>query len=394
MRKRFPFQYFLIFFILLALMSLPKASTEYLRGSAIAFFSPFWQSLTGIKNFIGGSSNDSPSIPREEVEKVRLENALMKAEISHLREVMQQELRAMAKIAMVENTHEKKQLLSQFKKRDNHRWQKLLKLQLQAIPARVIYRSSSSWNSSFWIDVGIATNETLGTIAISKNSPVLIGTSVVGVIDYVGNRQSRVRLITDSGLTLSVRAKREFNHNSLINEKVYSLLQLLVKNKESLSPNCEGLINNLKEFGASLEMPESNSLLAKGELHGSSKPIWRTQRHQLHGTGFNYDFADGEGPARDLRTGKSLDNSQGISAVPVIKNGDLLVTTGMDGIFPPNLLVAEVSHIHMLKEGDYYYELEAMPTAGNLDDISTVFVIPPLGFEGSEQSQQFTKSNF
>ena len=71
------------------------------------------------------------------------------------------------------------------------------------------------------------------------------------------------------------------------------------------------MLNNKKHLLRSLNLPliiylmkKQLIYLAKGELYGSSKPLWRTQRHQLKGTGFNYDFADGEGPARDLQTGK------------------------------------------------------------------------------------------
>ena len=70
--------------------------------------------------------------------------------------------------------------------------------------------------------------------------------------------------------------------------------------------------------------------MAKGELHGSSKPLWRGYSQVLKGIGFNYDYADAYGPARDLRTGKTTANSPGISLLRV---NDLLMTTGMDGIF-------------------------------------------------------------
>jgi rod shape-determining protein MreC len=50
----------------------------------------------------------------------------------------------------------------------------------------------------------------------------------------------------------------------------------------------------------------------------------------------------------------------------------------LDGVFPPGLDVATITKIHPLKEGDYYYELEAKPTAGNMYNLSYVFVIPPV----------------
>jgi cell shape-determining protein MreC len=194
----------------------------------------------------------------------------------------------------------------------------------EVIAARVIYRSPATWNSSLWINVGRATNEKV----VRKNSPVLVGNHVVGVIDHVEEHQSRVRLITDSALTPSVRATREMLH------------------------------------------------LAKGELYGSSKPLWRSHGTVLKGVGFNYDFPDEKGPSRDLRTGKPM-NQKGAS-VPLIMVNDVLVTTGMDGVFPPDLSVATVTKIAPLKEGDFAYEIEAIPTAPDLDNLSLLFVLPPI----------------
>ena len=62
----------------------------------------------------------------------------------------------------------------------------------------------------------------------------------------------------------------------------------------------------------------------------------------------------------------------------MLQVGDLLVTTGFDGVFPPNLSVAIISEVGSLKEGASSYELKAIPTAGNLDNIENLFVLPPL----------------
>ena len=104
----------------------------------------------------------------------------------------------------------------------------------------------------------------------------------------------------------------------------------------------------------------------------------------LKGIGFNYNTADEEGPSRSLRTGKPL----GVSAAPesaLIQAGDLLITSGLDGVFPPGIPVAIATKIASLKEGSYSYELEAKPAAGDLNDLQSVFVLPPLGFAGLEE---------
>lgn len=69
--------------------------------------------------------------------------------------------------------------------------------------AEVLFRIPSKFNSLVWVNKG-----SLHSPLIKKNSPVLAGDSLVGVIDYVGPKASCVRLITDSGLCPAVRVQR------------------------------------------------------------------------------------------------------------------------------------------------------------------------------------------
>lgn len=335
--------YFIIFCALLAVLSLPKGWTERLQGMTTALFAPTWNYLVGTAPI--HSSGDQYGSPanassNEEILKLQLENTLLKEEILHIKNVIQYELDLLTEMKETLGPNQDVPSMKGLKKRHSQELQKLLKISLEMIPARIIFRSPSSWESSFWINVGTENNEALNTQAIAKNSPVLVGTAVVGVIDYVGKQQARVRLITDPGLTPSVRVARM----------------------------------NPYEKNAPL-------YLAKGEIHGLSKQLWRTQKSELVGTGFNYDFADEQGPARDLRTGRPIGASQESPVIALVEAGDLLVTTGLDGVFPSNLPIARVTKVHPLKEGDYTYELEAVPVAENLDDLSLVFVIPPLGYD-------------
>lgn len=392
MRKKPPHAYFLIIFSLLALMSLPKDSSESLRGSTVAFFAPAWQHLIAFKGFFSNSAkndgNSESSINVEENQRLRLENTLLQNEVLHLKEIMQHELKLISQLSPIKENNIPKEIVLFLKKRHRLELQKLLRLQLEAVPAQVIFRSAGSWNSSLWINVGKETNASLGRNVIAKNSPVIVGTAVVGVVDYVGKNQARVRLITDSGLTPSVRALRGGGyHRELIIEKIDSLIQSIEKNKGAFaaSQEKEEFLVALTKAKERLPHGEKAYRLAKGELHGASKPLWRAQGHLLKGVGFNYDFADNEGPARDLRSGKPLDPHSKASTMPILKAHDLLVTTGMDGVFPPGLLVAEVKALHFLKEGDYTYELDAVPIFDNLDDLSLVFVIPPIGYDPDEQ---------
>lgn len=326
---------------LLLLVCLPRSSAESLRGRLVALMAPIWEK--GVKR------------NGEEVQRLQLENQLLHSEIERLQELVQQELFL---AEMFQGSAHKQEV-------DNY-----LHLQLQAIPARVIYRTPSTWNSSLWLNVGKRDN---GAI-VGKNSPVLVGMSIIGVVDYVGEHQCRVRLITDSGLNPSVRAARGVDR-SLI-EPVNALL-CAVEDEE--------LRAHLNRYKSELLDGDLNGYLAKGELSGSSLPMWRAEGQVLKGTGFNYDYADTEGPARDLRSGLPLDAPGKKRAVPLIRKGDLLVTTGMDGVFPKGLNVARVVSVAPLKEGDYYYDIKAVPTAGNLNEVDMVMVMPPIGFNQADR---------
>jgi len=282
--------YLFIFATILFVLSISIATTAKLRGAFVAFFKP-------ALNLMGKSEPPSSAA----LQRMTLENRMLKSELKRLKDHFGDDLGY------------------------------IFYMDYDIIPAKVIFRAPGTWDSSLWINVGKTTNAQLGRVVVAHNSPVVVGKSVIGVIDYVGEKQSRVRLITDSGLTPSVRAVR--TQGAVVHH------------------------------------------LAKGELQGSGRPLWRTNEHLLRGIGFNYDFADEAGPARDL---------QG-STLPLIQVNDLLVTTGLDGVFPPGLQVAKVTKVLPLREGDYYYELEAKPTANNLDELSYIFVLKPVGYEPEDR---------
>lgn len=394
MRKKTSKSYFIIFFLLLAVMSIPKTATQKLQGTTVAMLAPAWHQLLAVKSFFFKEQSQPENLRTtslEEIEKLRLENILLKEEIINLKDVMRQELNLIDQMNGALEDDESRLSTKTLKARHRLELKKLLQMNLEAAPAKVIFRSPESWNSSFWINVGTTTNEALGHTTVAKNSPVLIGTSVIGVIDYVGKYQARVKLITDSGLTPSIRAVRGGIQAKLLDEKINALVHTLKTTPGALEDRDlqQNLIIGLETAVAHIPLSEKSHYMAKGELYGSSKPLWRSQRHQLKGMGFNYDFADGEGPARDLRTGAPINHAALNIAMPILKSGDILVTTGMDGVFPAGLLVAEVTQVHPLKEGDYFYELDAMPIAGNFDDLSMVFVIPPINFDPEERPPAF-----
>lgn len=310
--------YFLLLITLLFFLSLPIAISEKFRGGVISLFSSYFLMLSKV------TQEDPKDL---EIKRLLIDNHQLGEEILKLKELMEQEYFLVRKMLDDE-------LLKGVSKESVERREKeilsLFQLQLESMPAHVIYRPINAWNSSLWVNRGEADNIEWGRRVIEKNSPVVLGKGVVGVVEYVGKNESRIRLITDPLLPLSIRVKR------------------------------------------------GNILLAKGELKGAFLQHFRKPIELLKGIGFNYDFGDMEGPARDLRTGAPFDPKSKLPAVPLVLVGDLLVTTGMDGIFPRGLEVGVVKKIDPLKEGDIGFQIYAEPTVKNLSGLSVLFILPPV----------------
>lgn len=238
----------------------------------------------------------------------------------------------------------------------------------QALFAKIIYRSPTTWNSTCWIDVGEEDNRTKGRTIVAKNSPVVSGNSLIGIVDLVENRQSRVRLLTDPGFHPSVRATRGEPQNLHILEQLDSFCSLLAQDSTLLPPGerRDFLLNALLDIQDQLRRKTESSFLAKGELCGSASALWRREGSTLRGTGFNYDYSDRYGAAQQIGGSNSL-----------LKVDDLLITTGLDGLLPEGLHVAIVTKVSPLEEGDYFYEIEASPSK-NLNSITYVSVLSPL----------------
>lgn len=324
---------------LLLLFSIPRSLADKMQEGMVSLIYPVTSWLYRLK--FGALSSDVRE--KEEIEKARGEIARLRGELDMLRSLAPDHLAA------------------------------------QGAFGRVIFRSPASWSSTLWIDIGKDYNAAVGYEAIAYNSPVMANGALIGVIDYVANKQSRVRLITDMSLTPSVRAVRGKPLNDFLRHAVAVLCRQLQQRPElaagdsSVGPALHALYQHLGKYEPAL-------LMAKGELRGSSLALGYRHAEKLKGVGFNCDFVDDETMARDLRTGMPQGQAYG-KAVPLLQVGDLLVTSGFDGVFPPGLPVAEVVFVHPLGEGDYEYHLEAMPVAGDLKAITGVVVLPPRGFD-------------
>ncbi len=349
-RKTITSPYLIIGLVLFCWVSVPRTWSDELRLFTVASLSPAWKWGKCLKQYLadrpegfwgGRKSSDS-----SELQRLQIENQALRARLAKAMQWLESEQRILEQKSLLESPEQKN-----FPKEKAAHLRDLLRWELMAMPAQVIYRDPSSWSSSLWINVGETENSIFGRSIIAKNSPVVAGTALVGVIDYVGKRHSRVRLITDSGLSPSVRAVRGASQNWEIGALAATLIDRLKQRN-----NTADLVAALKELGTNLG--EAETYLAKGELRGSSAPLWRSRSPVLKGIGFHFDSTQ----PKDVS----------------LREGDLLVTTGLDGVFPPDLLVGKVVKVNALKPGGYAFEIEAKPAAINFNQLQTLFVLSPL----------------
>lgn len=225
---------------------------------------------------------------------------------------------------------------------------------------QVIYRTPSLWNSVLWINQGNS--------SVAINSPVLKQGALIGVVDYVGAKQSRVRLITDSKLNPAVRVVR----GPLKMEKILRDIDLLIDDFTHLveTPQKQ-VIAQLESLKEQLYTEDPSWYLAKGYLQGASLPLFKPGSLTLRGIGFNLDFSDTHSASKELHAS-------------IIKKNDLLVTSGLDGLFPEGIPVAIVTHVDPLEEGDTYYTITAKPIATELQDLHEVEILPSLQTDPDE----------
>ncbi|MDF2576573.1 MAG: hypothetical protein K0S74_57 [Chlamydiales bacterium] len=375
MKKSIHFIYLIVFLFSFFLLSLSKSSVEQMRLALTSFWVGSWQSV----GLLYGNTTDYLSA----TQTLAIENQQLKTQIQQIKGLLQQTWYTNQQMLQILNAKSLSRT-SALERRLTEQLE-LVQMHSQSLAAQVIFRNPSVRTHMCWINIGFENNQKIGCEVIAKNSPVVVGNAVVGVVDYVGKEQSRVRLLHDPQLKIAVRVARGFAKYQLLAQQSYVLAQgLHFLDKDDISPKLQEQIKiDLKLLQDSLDgsLAKESVQLAKGVLAGSFYPEWRTWKGVLKGYGFNYDFADEEGPARDLRTGKIIGHTSRAGNVPLIQKNDLLVTTGMDGIFPAGLAVAYVSHVPLLKEGSYSYEIEAVPVIDQLDEISQVFVLPPQNFD-------------
>ncbi|MBM3192611.1 MAG: hypothetical protein FJZ59_00055 [Chlamydiae bacterium] len=348
--KKTAASYFLLALLLFILLHLPDLFVSNLRSKTL-----FAEGRFPTKKLLEGEG---------ELLALKIENKKIKDDLEEIRTWIESVDRIETHVKRIESLLQDKNYSNLYQTRIRNLL-RLLEKEVYSVEAKVIFRDPTFWGSGFWIDKGEKENRDLKTQIIAKNSPVLLGDCLIGIIETVEEKKSYVRLLTDSGLTPAVRAIRGEEANLALLEKVCLLEEQLQSIEGVGTPQ---FFEELSEIKKALSESSQTLYLAKGELRGSSYTLWRSRSSVLRGIGFNYEFSDEEGRAHTIHD--KLKH-------PLLQVGDLLVTSGLDGVFPPGLSVARVIKIFSLKEGDFAYEIEASLTAGNLDLITEVQIYPP-----------------
>ena len=213
--------------------------------------------------------------------------------------------------------------------------------QLQSISAKVIHRTRLSWYKYCWINVGLEDNKKIGQDIVSIDSPVVQGNALIGIIDKVEKKKSRVLLITDNSNTISIQLLNKRDSN----EKLVNLLKqasLLAKN-EDRSPllNC---IDTIRK-----KYPTKTPHNITGEVNGICD--------------LNIFNGDIMLSARLFCDPKSVK----------LETGDILVTSGLDEIAPQGV---EVGIIADITEDICSYNLKLLPACDDINKVYFVSVLP------------------
>jgi rod shape-determining protein MreC len=295
---------------LIVALSLPPLDVRRVRGAAAWAATPLWSAVAQLRESMGVED-----ALRERVRQLELERALL--------------------LRKLEESHA------------------LAQQGTQGLRVRVLAREPGAWERFLWVDAG---RETHGEGSpLQKHSPVVCGDAVVGLIEYVGRRQSLVRLISDPQCCPAVQLSEEGPSGLL---HAVRRLDLLLGASETVEHQ---LKRSLQQLLSQIPIPDHSGGSWKGILKGASSD--RRVGQILKG-----DFFAAEWEHRQERSAKAP------------KAGHLLVTSGLDGLFPAGLRVGYLEAIQPPNGSQLMRGFTALPAVESLEDLQWLTILSPRGF--------------
>lgn len=188
---------------------------------------------------------------------------------------------------------------------------------------RTTVRDPGEWASFVWVQLPAEQS--------AKNwleCPAIIGDCAVGLVDFVKGERCRVRLLSDAQVSLSVTTPRALGSENQDDDR---------------EKTCSPLIGQVRGFGGALWCSSGTLLAGEGYIPGPPKSaLWA----HLQKTPAKRQFAV----------------------------GDLLVTSGLDGIFPTGLRVGVVTCVETAKLAETRYAF-AIQSAVNLHQIDEICLL-------------------
>src|SRR3990167_1576357 len=268
-------------FIVVFTLSIVGSFGEKMRSHSIGWASYLWQIGSRIK----GESSSALKNAEIRIADLQRENLFLLEQVENIKTWLLHKDRIEEEIAHLKDLRDSSFDEKDYFIRRQKQVTKILQLQMMALPAKVIYREPSSWSSFIWLNLGEKQNKILEKKIVAKNSPVVVGQTLVGLVEEVYEDRAKVRLITDSRLFLSVRAIRGRSQSLVLSKRIDDLISSMQTKPGLFSSEREALefftfLRKIEDKGREKEI---DVYLAKGELYGASLPLWRSRGQLLKG---------------------------------------------------------------------------------------------------------------
>jgi cell shape-determining protein MreC len=348
-------------FLILAILALLVGPTIFLKNLQLK-----WLKLVELV-----SPEKRENYLKTTYEELSLENQILKSQISYIREWIAAQQKVEEFFSEMKKLEKTEKLMLVNQESQKKRFKILadyVNLFSRHAFAKIILKEPFSSSSFAWVNVGELYNQKIGYQLVQKNSPVVVGDVLVGVVEEVFLHHAKIRLITDPNLVIAVKSARGKSQLKVMNEKALELLDTLELVEDFGWEKKQELKDLIAELHVNLDREGQDRFYAVGEVYGAEYSPFFAFHNSLVGEGFHFQAKSKES------TGFS--NMEGFKEI-VIKKGDLLETTGLDGIFPEGLKVAIVTDTSTSKFGRLTYEIKAKSLIANIHEIEYVQILPP-----------------